>query len=190
MSGSGGEKIKEAYKELKERNHTEDTEGVCNERHDSTEFGERRVEERTKEQGEQELDKENGGVPDDGSERDHGNTDQWAWWLVSIIIGERLDEHVGNDEKDSHDGREYDLRENDGSPSGTRDVSRELLRRVSEPLLLVTSDHGTRQPTVANPRIRVRPRISSVHPPQELSKDKIGSVRNSTNREGCHTCSQ
>ena len=123
------------------------------ERHDRTELRILRVEERTKEQREHELDKQDRRVPDDGAEGHDRDTDERARRLVAVAVGERLDEHVADDEEDGHDGGENDLREDDRAPSCTRSVTREFLRGVAQALLLVASDHGARQAAVANPRV-------------------------------------
>ena len=53
----------------------------------------------SKEQRDEEKDNEYGGVPNDGADCDEGDSDKWAWGLVSILVREGLDEHVG-DHKD------------------------------------------------------------------------------------------
>jgi hypothetical protein len=44
-----------------------------------------------------------------------------------------------------------------------------ILRRVSEPLLLVASDHSTRQSAVFNPEVRMRASVATGHSPKELA---------------------
>ena len=146
------------------------------ERHDRAKLRVLRVEEGSQEQREHEQDKQNRGIPDDRPKRHDRNPHERARRLASIAIRERLDEHVAHDHEDRHDGREDDLREDDRAPSSTRHVARELLRRVSQPLLLVPRDHRARETTVADPRVRVRARVAAVHPPQELAvvDDEVG----------------
>jgi len=52
----------------------------------------------SKEQGDEEEGDEHGGVPNDGADCDEGDPDKWAWGLVSVVIGEGFEEHVGDHE--------------------------------------------------------------------------------------------
>ena len=139
------------------------------ERHNRTELRERRVEHRAKEQREQEENEQDARVPHDGPDGDDGNTNERAWWLLAVLVGERLHEHVRDDEEGGHDDGEDDLREDDRPPLRARDVARQPLRRVAEPLLLVASDHRARQTAEADPRVGVRTRVATVHPAQEFA---------------------
>ena len=79
-------------------------------------------EQRHKEEG-----NEHGGIPSDRADCDEDDPDEWAWGLVPILVGEGLDEHVG-DHEDSRRGQwPDDLRENDSPPSSSWDISRKFL---------------------------------------------------------------
>lgn len=129
------------YQELEEANHSDNTEGVGDERHDRTELRVLRVEERSEEQREHELNEQDGGVPHDGSERHDGDADERRRRLTTVAVGEGLDEHVADDEEHSHHDGEDDFGEDDGAPASARNVAGQLLGGVTEALLLVSSNH-------------------------------------------------
>lgn len=95
-------------------------------RHDRCELRPR-LQDGTQKERHEEQGQEDGGIPHDGTDRDDRDTDERAGVDTTLGIGERLDEHVRNDEdRRTADGPE-DLRKQYGSPAGTRDVSRQLL---------------------------------------------------------------
>ena len=98
---------------------------MTEERHDRTELGERRVEHRTKEQREQEEDEQDARVPHDRPDGDDGNTNERARGLLAVLVRERLDEHVRDDEEGGQDDGEDDLREYNRPPLCPRYVARE-----------------------------------------------------------------
>ena len=57
----------------------------------------------------------------------------------------------------------------DNSPTGTRSLSREFLRGVTNLLLLETGNLGTRETAVTDPRVGVSSRVSSRHPTKVFS---------------------
>lgn len=114
---------------------------MSNEGHRRTKDGERRIEHRSEEQRKEELNEQNGCIPNDGTKRHDSNTNEGARWLSSVTVGEGLDEHVCDGEEDGHDDGEYDFREQDSAPAGTRNVARELLGGVTQSFPLVAGDH-------------------------------------------------
>lgn len=81
----------------------------------------------SQEQGDEEEGDEHSGVPDDGADCDEGDPDEWAWGLMSGVIGERFDEHVGDHEDGRRDQWPNDLREKDSPPSSSWNVARKFL---------------------------------------------------------------
>ena len=156
------------YEELEERDHSKDTKGVAEERHDGTKLRERRVQHRAQEEREQEEDQEDRGVPHDRADGDDGDTDERARRLLPVLVGERLDEHIRDDKERGHDDREDDLREDDRPPFRAGHVAREALGGVAEAFLLVPSDHRAGETAEADPRVGVRARVATVHPAEEL----------------------
>jgi len=75
-------------------------------------------EERNEEQREQD-----GAIPHHRSNGDEGNADQRTGLLAALGIGERLDEHVRDDEEDGDADRKDDLRPKYVAPACSRDVS-------------------------------------------------------------------
>ena len=96
------------YKELEESNDTNECKGMSERSHVRSELlplGENR----SKEQRNEEKGNEHSGVPNNGTDCDEGDPDEWAWRLVSILVGEGLDEHVGDHEDSRRDQWPDDL---------------------------------------------------------------------------------
>jgi len=162
--------------EFEETNHSDDGQNVSNGCHDSTKLDAAQIEHGAEEQGNDEQREEHSSVPGDGSDGDDGKTDQGAVAEITVGVRERLDEHVCDTEDNSHADRRENLRKQDRSPAGAGQVSRKLLRRVAESLLLVTGNHGPRQTAVPDPRVGVRARVTAGHPPKVLPvvNDEVG----------------
>lgn len=94
--------------EFKESNHSNDSEQMSDECHNGTKEREYGVQHRPKEKGDEEEDKEDCCIEYNGAERDNSDANQWTGWY-SAVNGERLDEHVCDDEESSQDRREDDL---------------------------------------------------------------------------------
>ena len=138
------------HEELKEGNQTNEAEHMRQGGNDGCEL--LPFHHRAKEQGDEEQSQEDGSVPHNRTGSDDRDTDEGAWVLLPRVrIWERLDKHVGDDEDDClDDGHEY-LREYDRTPRSTRNIARELLRGMTELLLLVTGDHGPGKTAIAIP---------------------------------------
>ena len=141
---------------------------MTKESHDGAKLGERRIQHRAQEQREEEEDQKDGRVPNDGADRHNRDTDERARRLLAILVGERLDEHVRDDEERGHDDREDDLREDDRPPLRAGHITGEALGGVAEAFLLVASNHRTGETAEADPRVGVRTRVATVHPAKEL----------------------
>lgn len=163
------------YEELEEGDQTDQAKEVGKRRHERREPCPT-VEHRPKEQRNEEERQEHRSVPHDRPDGDDTNADERAWVLVAVPVGERLHEHVRDNEDRGHAYRENDLGEDDAPPLGTRDVASHLVGRMTQLLLLVTSNHRTRQTAVPVPRARLRTRVSTRHPPEELAvvDDEVG----------------
>ena len=135
-----------------------------NERDHGAEFREHGVKHGAQEQRHQEKHQQNRSIPHDGTIGDDSDADEGARGVLAIRVGERLDEHVRNDEEDGHEYGEEHLGENDRAPAGPRNIARQLFRWVAEFLLLVTRDHSTREAAVSNPRVGMRSRVTAGHP--------------------------
>jgi len=64
---------------------------------------------------------------------------------------------------------EVERERTDDSPTGTRSFSRKLLGRVTDLLLLESSNLGSRETAVSDPRVGVSSGVSSRHPSEVLS---------------------
>ena len=124
---------------------------------------------RAQEERDEEQRQEHRRVPHDRANRDDADADERARGLVAVLVRERLDEHVRDDEdRRAADGQD-DLREDHAPPLCARRVARELVRRVPELLLLVARDHRPRETTVPIPAARLRARVAARHPAEELA---------------------
>ena len=126
-------------------------------------------EHRPDEQRDKEERQEHDGVPHDWTNGNNTDTDERARVLLAVPVGERLHEHVRDDEDGGHADREDDLGEDDAPPLGTGSIAGHLVRWVPQLLLLVTSDHRTGQTTVAVPRASLGTRVTTRHPAEELA---------------------
>lgn len=77
---------------------------------------------------------------------------------------------------DGHTNGTNNFGNEDVPPSCSGLVAGKLLRRVSEAVLLVTSDHRSRQTAVSDPRVAMRPRVTARHPSKEFTivDNKVG----------------
>ena len=139
------------YQELEERDHADDTKGMSDKGHCRTKDREGSVKHRSEEEREEELNEQHPGVPNDGTNRHNSNTNEGAGWLSPISIREGLDEHVCDDEENSHNDGEDDFRKDDCTPASPRNVTREFLGGVTKTFLLVTSNHRSGETTVTDP---------------------------------------
>lgn len=167
--------MRNTHEELEERNQTNQAQEMCKRRHNRRELlpllHHRAQEQRHKEQRQQ-----NTRVPNDRTNGNNTDTNERTRVLSTILVGEGLDEHIRDDKDRRHANRPHNLREHDCSPTGTGNVTRKLLGRVSQFLLLVTGNHRPGQPTVPIPAARFMTRVSTRHPSQELPivDDKVG----------------
>lgn len=155
-----GRSARFTYEEFEEGNQTDQAKhmGQCS--HDRREFLPRRHH-RSEEEGDEEQGQQDGGVPDHWTNSNDTDTNKRAGILVSVLVWERLDEHVSDDEYRGLADWPDDFREQDRSPVSTRDVSGQLLRGMTKLLLLVTSNHRPRETAVSIPAALVRARITS-----------------------------
>ena len=130
----------------------------------------------TKEEGDEEQREEHRRIPDDRANGNDTDADERARAGVAVAIREGLDEHVCNDENARAANWKDDLGENDAPPLRTGRVTRQLVRRVSQLLLLVTRNHRPRQTAVSVPTAGLRARVPARHPPEELAvvDDEVG----------------
>lgn len=182
------------YQELEERDHADDGTKVGNGSHTGTKLVGAAVEllvsiehtrpikthARAKEERNEEEYNEQRHVEDNRTERNDGNAQETR--LSLPVDAERLDEEVGNDEQDGEAEGAQNLRNNDGLPRSTGDITGELkvsnihetdathlLRWQTELLPLETSNSRTRQTAVTDPRVGVSPGVTSGHPAEELA---------------------
>lgn len=114
------------YEELEESNDTNECGAMSERSHVRSELlplGENW----SKEQRNEEKGNEHGGVPNDRADCDEGDPDEWAWRLVSTLVREGLDEHVGDHKDSRRDQRPDDLREKDSPPASSWYVARKFL---------------------------------------------------------------
>ena len=188
--------------ELEESDETDDGCSVGDGGHGGSELSAAVVEHRSEEERDEEEHDEDRHVPHHRSERDDGDSEETRHLLVArhgepegerreregqqaeaeeiedgkgSVFDSRLDEEVRDGEDDCHADGSDDLGGEDDPPSCPGHVGRELLGRVSESLPLVPGDPRPREPAVSDPRVCVRPRVSSRHPPEELAvvDDKV-----------------
>lgn len=115
------------------------------------------------------MNEEKDGVQDDGTEGDDKDSDQRVGRGVASVVLEGTDEHVGNGDDDGHTNGTNNFGNENVPPSCSGLVAGKLLRRVSEAVLLVTSDHRSRQAAVSDPRVAMRPRVTTRHPSKEFT---------------------
>lgn len=77
----------------------------------------------SQEKGNKEKGDEDRCIPNNGSNGNDGNTNKRAG-IGLTINGEGLDEHICNDNDDSHATGPDDFRDNNRTPAGTRNVTR------------------------------------------------------------------
>lgn len=106
---------------------------------------------RADDNGHEEEDEQDSRVPHDGTERDDEDADKRAGRRLAVLVRNRLDEHVGDDEEDGHGHWLNDLGEEHRAPTSARHVARQLLGWVAELLLLVTGNVRARETTVTDP---------------------------------------
>ena len=111
------------YEELEEPEHSYNTKNVRDGSHEGPKPREGGIHHGAEEQRYEEQHKEHCGVPDNGSEGDDSDADQWAWRQFSGSVGERLHEHVRDDEQYGHHSREDNLGEEYIPPLGARNIA-------------------------------------------------------------------
>lgn len=115
------------HQELKEAQHTNDTKDVSGRCHDGSESWERGVHHWTKEDGDNELHKEDCSIPYNRTESNDGDSDQRVWRKLASRIGEGLDENVGNGKQHRHHDGEDDLGKDDRSPTCAWSITRHFI---------------------------------------------------------------
>ena len=95
--------------------------------------------------------------------------DERARGLVPVLVWERLDEHVRDDEDHRAADGQDDLGEDHAPPLCAPRLAGELVRRVPVLLVLVARDHRRGETAVPIPAARLRAGVAARHPAKELA---------------------